>query len=407
MAWEVPNFMIPVQVNQGGQIASYADRLMGAYDQGRAQRQQQDVLNARKSLGQGGPMNPDGTPNYASRADILLGSGDLDGANTMMRLGQQEVQNNFERQRLDLMRQRVDKDAHPTYGLNPQFAVDANGNPVMLQLGSNGTVRQAQTPPGVTLSRQPIVSDAGTHYVVMDPITKQVVNTIPKNVAGASAAKAVGTAAGEAQAQLPGAESMTSQINQQVWDLANDPYLPNMLGPLASRMPNMTTDAARVQGRMDQLRGGVFLQGFQMLKGGGAITEVEGQKAEQAMARLSAAQNIGDYRQALGEFRDALTAGLAKLRAQGAMVPGVSQGFGAPGGGQPAATPSFQPNYAPGAGPSNPPAGMPQGASGQGASGPAPGGDPLAQARAAISRGANRDAVIQRLQQMGVNPAGL
>ena len=46
-----------------------------------------------------------------------------------------------------------------------------------------------------------------------------------------------------------------------------------------------------------------------------------------------------------------------------------------------------------------------QGRGQQGAS--APTGDPLAQAKAAIARGAPRDAVLQRLQQMGVNPTGL
>jgi hypothetical protein len=148
-------------------------------------------------------------------------------------------------------------------------------------------------------------------------------------------------------------------------------------------MPNVSADAARVQARMDQLKGGVFLQGYQMLKGGGAITEVEGAKAENAMARLNAAQNINDYRQALGEFKDALTTGLAKLRAQSAMVPGTQQG------GQPQ---GVQQGQAGGQAP---------------ASAPQSGGDPLAQARAAIARGASRDAVMQRLQQMGVNPAGL
>jgi hypothetical protein len=37
----------------------------------------------------------------------------------------------------------------------------------------------------------------------------------------------------------------------------------------------------------------------------------------------------------------------------------------------------------------------------------APGGDPLAQARAAIAAGAPRDAVIQRLQAHGIDPSGL
>lgn len=330
--WDVPSFAIPVQVNQGAQIAGYADRLLGSFDQGRASRREQDILTGRKALGEEMAAAAGATPNYQTYAQRLLGNGDLEGAGTFMKLGQQETQNGFERQRIDLMRQRLDKDGHPTYGLTPQFGVDAQGNPVMLQLGSNGTVRQAQTPPGVSLSNKPIVSDAGTHFVLTDSITRQPITTIPKNVAGKAAAGEVGKAAGQAQAQLPGAEGMAKQIGDHIDSLASDPKLPEMLGPLASRMPNVSADAARVQAKMDQLRGGVFLQGYGMLRGGGAITEVEGLKAEQAMARLSAAQSVDDYKAALGEFKDALTTGLAKLKAQGAMVPGAGQNFGAPGG---------------------------------------------------------------------------
>ncbi|MDI4655523.1 hypothetical protein [Xanthobacter autotrophicus] len=285
------------------------------------------------------------------------------------------------------------------YGLNPVWGVDAQGNPAIIQLGKDGSPIQPKLPAGVSIAKDPIKIDAGTHYVFLDPQTRQPITTVQKNVAGAAAAQEVGKAAGQAQAQLPGAEGMAAQIGQHIDALANDPKLPDMLGPLASRMPNLTADAARVQAKMDQLRGGVFLQGYGMLKGGGAITEVEGLKAEQAMARLSAAQSVDDYKAALGEFKDALITGLAKLRAQGAMVPGVGQGFGAPGGAPPAAAPSLQPNNAPGGGPSNPSMGAPQGASGV--------GDPLAQARDAISRGAPRDAVIQRLRQNGIDPAGL
>ncbi|MFG1223840.1 hypothetical protein [Xanthobacter wiegelii] len=390
MAFDVPTFFIPVQPNQGAQIASYADRLLGAFDQGQASRRQQDVLDGRKALGAEMAANPTATPNYQSMAARLMGNGDLEGARVYQGLGQQATQNDFERQKIDIMRQRAGNGEAPKYGVAPQYGVDANGNPVILQLGSNGTVTQPKLPAGVSLSNKPIQMDAGTHFVLIDPITRQTVGTVPKDVAGAAQQKAVGTAAGQAQAQLPGAEGMASQIGQHVNDLANDPYLPSMVGPLASRLPNVSADAARVQARMDQLKGGVFLQGYNMLKGGGAITEVEGLKAENAMARLSAAQNLQDYRAALGDFRDALTTGLTKLRAQGAMVPGGQAQGSAPAPGQTGG------QYGPG-GMQPGPSARPQGG----------GGDPLAEARAAIARGANRDAVIQRLQQMGVNPAGL
>ena len=285
MAWEDPNFHIPVQVNQGQQIASYADRLMGAYDDGRTQRRQSDVLDARKSLAAENLYLPDGSvnPTYAQR---LLGAGDLEGARVYQGLGQQaeerayqrgrdKIQDDFQRQKIDIARQTAGKGDQPKFGMNPIYGVDKDNNPIALQLGSDGVMRAAQMPPGVTLSGKPIVSDTGTHFVFTDPVTRQVTQTIPKNVQAAAAAKAQGTAQGEAAAQLPAQRGNVALMDQQITDLAQDPYLPNMLGPLMSRLPNVSAEAARVQSRIDQLSGGAFLQARQALKGGGAITDFE------------------------------------------------------------------------------------------------------------------------------------
>lgn len=126
-------------------------------------------------------------------------------------------------------------------------------------------------------------------------------------------AKAVGAARGETAAGAGAKAQLAGQIEMQVNDLLNDPYLPNMLGPMASRLPNVSADAARVQSKMDQILGGAFLQARQLLKGGGAITDFESQKAEQAFIRMNAAQNEEDFRKAMTDFRDAVTAGLPKL----------------------------------------------------------------------------------------------
>jgi hypothetical protein len=100
-----------------------------------------------------------------------------------------------------------------------------------------------------------------------------------------------------------------------------------MLGPMDSRLPNLSSDAARVQGKIDQLKGGAFLQARQMLKGGGAITDYEGQKAEAAFARMSTAQSVEDFNAALDEFNAAVQQGLAKLEAQagGGVTPAQPQ----------------------------------------------------------------------------------
>lgn len=75
--------------------------------------------------------------------------------------------------------------------------------------------------------------------------------------------------------------------------------LTGALGPLSALAP----ESSRARSRIEQLQGQVFLDAFESLKGGGQITEVEGQKAEAARARLSTAQSPEDFRDALTELR--------------------------------------------------------------------------------------------------------
>jgi hypothetical protein len=126
-------------------------------------------------------------------------------------------------------------------------------------------------------------------------------------------ARREGTLGAEAAAAAPGQVALFNTLEFQVNDLLNDPYLPNMLGPLASITPNITADAARVQSKMDQISGGAFLQARQLLKGGGAITDFESQKAEKAFLRMNEAMNIEDYTKAMNDFLDAVRVGLPKL----------------------------------------------------------------------------------------------
>lgn len=75
------------------------------------------------------------------------------------------------------------------------------------------------------------------------------------------------------------------------------------------------TDAYKAQARIDQLVGSTFLQAYESLKGGGAITQPEGEKAQAAIARLGK-PGVGEeeYRQALRDFKEAVVSGMAKLK---------------------------------------------------------------------------------------------
>jgi hypothetical protein len=93
------------------------------------------------------------------------------------------------------------------------------------------------------------------------------------------------------------------------------------------------TDAFNFGVVRDQLKGQAFLQAFASLKGGGQITEVEGTKAENAMARLNNAQSTKEYKDSLQDLRDVVDRGLRRTR--GENVPDVplasNDGSKAPG----------------------------------------------------------------------------
>lgn len=79
------------------------------------------------------------------------------------------------------------------------------------------------------------------------------------------------------------------------------------------------TNATNFRVMLDQIKGSAFLQAFESLKGGGQITEVEGKKATDAIARLNTAQSDKEFKSALQEFKSVIDA--ANQRMQGGAKP--------------------------------------------------------------------------------------
>jgi hypothetical protein len=96
--------------------------------------------------------------------------------------------------------------------------------------------------------------------------------------------------------------------------ILNDPALPNALGPIDSRLPTFRSDTARVEEKMASLQGKVFLEGVERLKGTGTVTEVEGQKAERAIAAMGSGLSEEDYREAAKEVRSIFARAKARLQ---------------------------------------------------------------------------------------------
>ena len=70
------------------------------------------------------------------------------------------------------------------------------------------------------------------------------------------------------------------------------------------------TDAAGFTALFDQVKGGAFMEAFQALKGAGAITEKEGEKATGALTRMSLAQSEKEFVAAAREFQDVVRNGV-------------------------------------------------------------------------------------------------
>lgn len=78
------------------------------------------------------------------------------------------------------------------------------------------------------------------------------------------------------------------------------------------------TDAADFNARFDQLKGASFLEAFEILKGGGAITETEGTKATAAINRMSLAQSEKEFVSAARDLQDVIRRGVANARTKAA-----------------------------------------------------------------------------------------
>jgi len=76
------------------------------------------------------------------------------------------------------------------------------------------------------------------------------------------------------------------------------------------------SDAASFKVRLDEILGGAFMQAFDTLKGGGEITEKEGEKATAAITRMSTSQSEEEFKKAAKEFQNVLREGIKKSEAR-------------------------------------------------------------------------------------------
>jgi hypothetical protein len=141
----------------------------------------------------------------------------------------------------------------------------------------------------------------------------------------AAGGKVVGEQTATAQMDLPRLIDNADQALKTIDEFEKHPGFTQVFGA-SSLVPVLPgTNRAGAQAYYEQIQGKTFLEAFNSLKGAGQITEVEGQKATAAIARLNQAQGEADAKKALADLKAVIKAGSDRAKKKAGMEIGAEQ----------------------------------------------------------------------------------
>ncbi len=244
---------------------------------------------------------------HSDLANMVL-TGQMSGADAMKMIYQEK---RFEQEMQMKMAQAASDNSG--YGKTVQYATDEDGNqrpyvvrngqPVYLDLGEG----MQATPPGMTT----IETDTGTWLV--DKFGNKI-KFLGDNFSEGKQR--------EARLNLNKAIETFNSRRGQVEDLYNHPGLEGATGVIqgniefsdpAWKQMNLSDDAREFIAKHNRLIGGIFLDAFEQLKGGGQITVIEGEKATQAKTEMERATSPETYRRALIQYVDTMRGIIERL----------------------------------------------------------------------------------------------
>lgn len=188
----------------------------------------------------------------------------------------------------------------PAQPMQPVAYVDGNGNTVW------GTIAEAKGKPAANFN----------------PTLQGVLAEAKKS------GQVIGESKATATIDAPRVIDNANRSIQQVDDLLKHPGFEQAVGKSSmlgvQKIPG--TQGYDFISRLDQIKGSAFLDAFNSLKGGGQITEIEGKKATDSIARMNNATSEKEFKQAAEDYKAVIRAGVnrAKMRA-GASAQAPSQ----------------------------------------------------------------------------------
>jgi len=185
--------------------------------------------------------------------------------------------------------------------------IDKDGNPVMYE--------RLELPNGRTIARKIKDQETGEYVTPArwDAMTAERL-AYAKGLGTAEARidlmdeEAIAELSAEALKTITPLRNNTMKSIGVIKALRNHPGLDSVVGMgwlnPAKWMPG--TDAHDFQKLAEQAEGVVFSSAYQTLKGGGPITDIEGRKASQAIARMEQSQSKEEYLRALDDFEESM-----------------------------------------------------------------------------------------------------
>lgn len=187
---------------------------------------------------------------------------------------------------------------------NPLF--DEEGNvKVLTDKGRLITPQGAEGFKGMKSTRE---IDTGTEKITVNAQTGAVIDRRPYNAEERAAATARGKTTGTAQAtaaiDLPQIETTANNAIRYLDELKNHPGRKDATGPLAGRVTALGGAQADFVSRLQQIENGAFVNTYKNdLKGGGAISNIEGEKGTKARARMSRITRPEDFDAAIEDYK--------------------------------------------------------------------------------------------------------
>lgn len=153
----------------------------------------------------------------------------------------------------------------------------------------------------------------------VDEVAEGASTVAEQTAVGSARGAAVGDAQINLRSVIDGANQVITTVNKIRSHPALDAVFNNWMGGLNPKLFAANTPERDLAELLEQATGTVFLQGFKAVKGGGQITEIEGEKAEVSLANLDKAQTKGQFMSGLEEFLGVVVRGAkdAELKARG------------------------------------------------------------------------------------------